>query len=452
MRLAANFALRRESAIVRLLFFLAPLITLIAPLTTVPVLVVLSAGCIALALLNGAKLTELFRFDLALGLLALATLYLVINATWSLDPSHAFGKAAWFALVVLFAFSACRAVSLFDESQTKLAAGAFLVGLSSGLVFILVELLTDRALTRFLYNVLPFTRPGPKNLILSEGQVIHISAFELDQNVAVLLLLLWPGLLAMRKLTARLWPALLSVGTAAAILLSTHQTSKIALGVSVLTFLFALAWPILTRRGVVAAWLLAFVLAVPLASLAYQASLHQAEWLPYSARARIVLWGYTAEKIPETPLLGIGLGSTRKLHAKIKDEPGATTIADTVDPGQTFVWGKGPHAHNGFLQAWYELGAVGAGLLLAAGLGVLWSIARLPAAAQPYVLAQFAAYLVIAAFAWGIWQSWLMAMTGLAPIYAMMASRLVELPVEREQDVSYTRTGKPTTTAAKRPA
>ena len=69
MRLAANFALRRESAIVRLLFFLAPLITLIAPLTTVPVLVVLSAGCIALALLNGAKLTELFRFDLALGLL-----------------------------------------------------------------------------------------------------------------------------------------------------------------------------------------------------------------------------------------------------------------------------------------------------------------------------------------------------------------------------------------------
>ena len=52
MRLAANFALRRESAIVRLLFFLAPLITLIAPLTTVPVLVVLSAGCIALALLR----------------------------------------------------------------------------------------------------------------------------------------------------------------------------------------------------------------------------------------------------------------------------------------------------------------------------------------------------------------------------------------------------------------
>ncbi len=119
MRLAANFALRRESAIIRLLFFLAPLITLIAPLTTVPVLVVLSAGCIAIALLNGAKLSELFRLDLALGLFALAALYLAVNATWSLDPPHAFGKSAWFALVVVLAFAACRAVSRFDESQSK---------------------------------------------------------------------------------------------------------------------------------------------------------------------------------------------------------------------------------------------------------------------------------------------------------------------------------------------
>jgi O-antigen ligase len=452
MRLAANFAPGRESAIIRLLFFLAPLITLIAPLTTVPAFVVLSAGCIGLALLNGARLGELFRFDLALGLFALAALYLVINATWSLDPSHAFGKAAWFAVVVLLAFAACRAVSRFDESQTKLAAGAFLAGLSAGLVFILVELLTDRALTRFLYNALPFTRPGPKNLVLSKGQVTRISAFELDHNVAVLLLLLWPGLLAMRKLTAGLWSVLVSAAAAVAILLSTHETSKIALGVSALTFLFALAWPTLTRRGAVAAWLLAFVLAVPLATLAYQSSLHQSEWLPYSARARVVLWGYTAEQIPETPLLGIGLGSMRKLDARARDDPNAVVIADTVEPGKTFVWGKGPHAHNGFLQAWYELGAVGAGLLLAAGLGVLWSIARLPKEAQPYVLAQFAAYLVIAAFAWGIWQSWLMALTGLAPIYAVMAARLVELPVKRGQDLRYARAGKPATTPSKRPA
>jgi hypothetical protein len=452
MRLAANFARGRESAIIRLLFFLAPLITLIAPLTTVPVLVVLSAGCIAIALLNGAKPSELFRFDVTLGLFALVALYLAINATWSLDPRDAFGKVAWFAAVVLLAFATCRAVARFDANQTKLAAGAFIAGLAAGLIFILVELLTDRGLTRLLYNTLPFTRPGPKNVVISNGQVTHILAFELDHNVAVLVMWLWPGLLAMRKLTARLWPVIVFIAAAAAILLSEHETSKMALGVSAITFGAVLVLPTLTRRGVGLAWCLAFVLAVPLATLAYQSSLHQSEWLPYSARARIVLWGYTAEKIPEAPLLGIGLGSMRKLDARLKNDPNAVVIADTVQPGKSFIWGRGPHAHNGFLQAWYELGAVGAALLLAAGLGVLWSIARLPAEAQPYVLAQFVAYLGIAAFAWGIWQSWLMALTGLAPIFAVMAARLVEYPVRRGQDLGHARAGKPAATAAKRPA
>ncbi len=430
MRLAANSALRRESAGIRLLFFLAPFITLIAPLTTVPVLVVLSAGSVAVALFNGAKPSELFRFDLALGLFALLALYLAINATWSLDRSHAFGKAAWFAVVVLLAFAACRAISRFDERQTRLAGRAFVTGLSAGLVIVLVEVLTDRAMTRFLYNTLPFTRPGPKDIVVSDGKVIHIAAYQLDHNVAMLALLLWPGLLFLRKRGARLWPVLLAAGTAAAILLSSHETSKIALSVSALTFLFALAWPTLARRGALAAWLLAFLLAVPLATLAYQSSLHQSEWLPYSARARIVLWGYTVEQISETPLLGIGIGSTRKLHEKTKDDPNATVIVDTVQPDKTFVWGKGPHAHNGFLQAWYELGAVGAALLLVAGLAVLWNIARFPAGAQPYILAQFVAYLVVAAFAWGIWQSWLMALTGLMPIYAALAGCLAAFPSE----------------------
>jgi hypothetical protein len=452
MRLAANFARRRESVIIRLLFFLAPLVTLIAPLTTVPVLVVLSAGCVALALLNGARASELLRFDLALGLFALVAVYLAVNATWSLDPSHAFGKAAWFSLVVLLAFAACHAVSRFDQGQTKLAARAFLAGLVAGLAFLVIELLTDRALTRFLYNTLPFARPGPKNIKLSDGQVVRIARFELDHNVAVLLLLVWPGLLALRRVKGKLWPALLSIVSAAAILLSTHETSKIALGASAVAFIVASAWPILARRGAMAVWALAFVLAVPLAALGYQASLHQSEWLPYSARARIVLWGYTAERIPETPILGIGLGSMRKLDAQHKDDPNAIVIADTVEPGQSFVWGKGPHAHNGFLQAWYELGAIGAALLLAAGLGVLAAIARLPVEAQPYALAQFTAYLVIAAFAWGIWQSWLMALTGLVPIYAAMAARLVEFPVEREQNAGHARAGKPAATPAKRPA
>jgi hypothetical protein len=43
---------------------------------------------------------------------------------------------------------------------------------------------------------------------------------------------------------------------------------------------------------------------------------------------------------------------------------------------------------------------------------------------QPFVLAQFAAFFVMAAFSWGMWQSWLMALTGLAALYAALAVSL----------------------------
>jgi O-antigen ligase len=452
MSSAADFCLRHKSAIVGSVFFLASFIVLIAPLATVPALVVLSIAVIGISLLQGQNAKEFFRFDPALGLFALLALYLLANATWSLDPGSALGKVAWFALVVLLAFAASRAVSSFDEGQSRVAARAFLAGLSAGLAFILIELVTDRAITRFLYNVFPFTRAGPKNLVMVEGKVVGISDFELNRNLGVLLLLLWPGLLCMWRLRARLKQTFLFLGVTAAVLLSPHETSKIAVAASAVTFLAVLAAPTLARRATILAWSLAFVLAVPLGLLAYQSALHQAEWLPYSARARIVLWGYTAEKIQEAPLLGIGLGSSHKLRARLKDNPGSEVRSGTVQLDESAIWERAPHAHNGFLQVWYELGAVGAAMLLAAGLGVLWSIAQLRSEAQPYILAQFMAYLVFAALGWGIWQSWLMALTGLLPIYAAMAARLAAFPVKGEQALGYARGTKQAATAAKPPA
>jgi hypothetical protein len=70
----AKFTLRRESAIVSLLLFLAPFITLLAPLTTVPALILLSAGCVGIAFVHGQSPRELFRFNLGLALFTVVTL------------------------------------------------------------------------------------------------------------------------------------------------------------------------------------------------------------------------------------------------------------------------------------------------------------------------------------------------------------------------------------------
>ena len=70
-------------------------------------------------------------------------------------------------------------------------------------------------------------------------------------------------------------------------------------------------------------------------------------------------------------------------------------------------------------------------LLLAAGCAVIGYIGRLSPAIQPFMLAQFAAFFVMAAFSWGMWQSWLMALTGLAALYAALAASFAraEVPV-----------------------
>jgi hypothetical protein len=70
--------------------------------------------------------------------------------------------------------------------------------------------------------------------------------------------------------------------------------------------------------------------------------------------------------------------------------------------------------------------------MLAAGCAVIWSIGLLSPAIQPHILAQFARFFVITAFSC-MWQSWLMALTGLAAIYAAMAVSFAraELPPRR---------------------
>ena len=423
MRTLVDVALRREPAIIRTLFFLAPFITLLAPKTTVLWLVLLFACCVGLSLVRGQQLKPLFRLDLGLVLFGAIAAYVFINATWSLDPSRAFGKALWFTLVVVMSYGACRALATWERRQVRMAVTAFLVGLTAGAAIVLFEVASGRLLTLALYNVLPFTQPeSVKSLVVQGGEIIRIAGFELNRNVAIMLLMLWPALLCLtlRGSTRRHAFAVagLFLVTSASVLLSRHESSKVGLVSSVIVFALALAWPIFVRRCVLAIWCLAFLLAVPLAMLAYKAELHKVSWLRYSAKDRVALWAYTAEQIPKAPILGIGATSTRKMDL---DPETRLKAIKAKQERKGFQLRGGAHAHNAFLQIWYELGAIGVMLFMAAGSVVILRIGQLPASTQAYVLAQFAALFPILAFGWGMWQSWLMAVAGLLALYATLA-------------------------------
>ena len=170
----ANFIARRESAIIGLLFFLAPFMTLVAPLTTVPAIILLAGVSIGVAFIHGQNLTGLLRFDRGLALFAVVTVYLLINASWSLDLSKALNKVLWFGLVVAMTFAASRALCRWNERQIRLAATAFLVAMTAGLVFISYELATRQDFVRHLYNWLPATRPDSlKTLRLRRGRSLR---------------------------------------------------------------------------------------------------------------------------------------------------------------------------------------------------------------------------------------------------------------------------------------
>lgn len=425
----ANLALRREPGIVRTLFFLCPLLTLLVPKTTVATVFLLFLCCLGLSLARGVDLKSLFRIDTTLALFGLTAAYLFVNATWSLDRERAFTTAFWFVAVVVMSYAGSRALARWPERPLRMAATAFLVGAGIGVAVILFEAATDRVATLALYKWLPLTQPGSlKGFTVRGGEILRIAPAALNANVAVMVLALWPALLCLAtrlrgtRLGARCrWacPAAWLAAVAAAAFLSEHDSSKAALLASVLVFAFATRWPNLTRRALWLGWCLAFALVVPLALAAYKAELHKADWLPFSAQARVTLWAYTAEHVPSAPFLGIGASSTRKLDQAPENRKKHWKVKEST---QGFGWRAGAHAHNAFLQTWYELGLAGVILFMAAGASLVMSLRRLPPPAQRYALAQFAAFFAIAAFGWGMWQAWLLALAALSALYIALAA------------------------------
>jgi ABC-type lipoprotein release transport system permease subunit len=83
------------------------------------------------------------------------------------------------------------------------------------------------------------------------------------------------------------------------------------------------------------------------------------------------------------------------------------------------------HAHDLFLQTWYELGVAGAILVAFAGAAIALRIHLLPSEAQPFAAATFASFASVEAFAWSMWQPWLMCAVGLVVLYLRMAASVI---------------------------
>ena len=194
--------------------------------------------------------------------------------------------------------------------------------------------------------------------------------------------------------------------------MSQHETSKVALVMATAAFLLSWQSPNWCDRVIRFSWMTMCLGVIPLALAAYRLNFQNVRWFQASAQQRFVIWNYTAEQALKLPVLGIGAGN---MYFRAASNPN--------DEGRHFS-AIAPHAHNVYLQTWFELGAVGAALLTLVGLAVLERIGRLSERFIPYAHATFASAASVAASSYGMWQIWFVTMYALIALVFAIGMRV----------------------------
>lgn len=310
-------------------------------------------------------------------LFALLFLLGAVSASWAVDPAASLLRVPKVAGLVIAGGLAIGAARYLDDATRHRMTGL----LAAGLLFALLLPALDT-----IFHVL-----HDATAIWQHNRGLSVSA-----------LLIWPASLLLarhgsRRLLLGLW-----VVAVIGVFLLESESAKAALVAGLIAA--GLTWRAPKLAPAVLAGLAVAYLA--LAPLAHQRgvlpfteniSLKGDSPLPYSARHRLLIWEFAAERIAEKPLLGWGFDGARRL-------PGGKTRLDREAETMPL------HPHSAVLQIWVELGAVGAALAAAL---IAWTAVRLrriqDRAAAAAATGYFAAAFTLLSLAFGVWQSWWLA-------------------------------------------
>lgn len=345
--------------------------------------------------------------------------YAALSAAWALDPRDTLTHVG--AAMIMFASAQILTswISLQNEERLRFLAFWMLVGFCIGMIYLFVEIISMQGIKRLLVHTSLMPEASNKIYEIDAQGNVSIMKFELNRNVAVANLLLWPVLLsAHRLLKAPLgWVtgAAILAAVSAATFLSVHETSKIALPLTLLVFGVAYLRPKLALWSTLAGFVALVCAVVPLSIYAYQSlQLEKSEMLQFSAQQRIQIWGSIANHVADAPILGVGVRSTYAMNLEQQAADKSNQSSPSIPP----------HAHNVYLQTWFELGAIGALLLLISGLALLYFVSKLPAETLPFALGALTMGFFEVASSWDIWQRWFFALLAVSAVCLVLASRL----------------------------
>jgi O-antigen ligase len=341
--------------------------------------------------------------------------YMFMSIFWSADPPTTLKIALISAALLVGTYLFSRIAELCPvtwlEHMTRTTLAAFLVAV----FYFLFEAVSDHIIEKSI--LYPFKAFKVSNAGV-ESYRVDVIENSIKWRMPSINFLLWPVLLicalqldpreagtdaATGKLVRGFQVAIL-LAVAVVLYLSGHRTSQVAFAVAVPVFIASSLWrPTWLRRLLGTFWCLAFIGVVPLVLMLFNANLHTDNKFKDNLDQRFVIWATTAELVSNQPLLGIGAAATTLLNNRNFPASEAAKLAK-----QPYLKRTGPHAHNIYLQSWYELGAVGALMLMVFGLFVLGATASAPAPTQPYLLATFATAMTTGGASFGLFEVWFM--------------------------------------------
>lgn len=323
-------------------------------------------------------------FAVALGLWG------AISAGWAAEPGRALTTGVSLAAMALLAGGAARALEDTDDAARRGLTLALAIGLAIGLIAAAIDALTGNAI-----------RAGVRGLAEAPATL----AFGLKPAASVMALLL-PLAISLP------WPilprALLLLGGAGVLVALPGDTAKIAALLGIVVAAATLAAPRVVPR-LVGAGIAAAILTMPLLAAAIPSL--PVDRLPITALHRMMIWDFTGARIAERPMLGWGLEASRTVPGG-RDGPTAGLLdrLRVIDAARR-QWFANPgvqvlplHPHNGALQVWLELGAIGA--LIAAALAWSLGLAATRAPCPPAAAGALASAAVTAMLSFGAWQAW----------------------------------------------
>lgn len=337
-----------------------------------------------------------------LALLALALLAMV-SALWAKDWEWAIKSGAVLACILLLGHLLRVGLERLPTPAAILCGGWLVIGICAGCLLMMIELYTNFGLLRWVMAAFPEIRPNRNSMMVVEGNQVEILDRSIGNwSVAGLNLLFWPSLLILTNISTSQWVKPLCLGlivcVGAITFGSEHQTSQLAFVASSVVFVLFLYFGRIMRGMSLALFVALVVGVVPLSQYAYHdLKLQNARWAQFTLQERFKIWGNSADHVRKNLWLGIGAHNTTVEHT------------DAIDPAKVPSAKLQPHhPHNIVLQVWLELGLVGAGLLLAAGLLALRDFKRMTPSAAPYGYAAAATAVIQSIATWNLWHDWLL--------------------------------------------